>query len=145
MRFEPLKYEHLKQMVLIEQEAFNDMAWSERMFIPEVENKNAHYVVGVMADGEVVCYGGFHAVEDEAHITNIAVKDIYRGKGYGKFLLSELIEQAKNLGCNNITLEVKITNVPAINLYLSYGFKAEGIRPKYYSDGKDAVLMWLRQ
>lgn len=143
MRFEPLKYEHLKQMVEIEKEAF-DTPWSERMFIPEVENPHAHYIVGVLGNQEVVCYGGFHLFDDEAHITNIAVKSTERGKGYGKFLLNELLTLARRLGASNITLEVKITNVKAINLYTSFGFKAEGIRPHYYPDGKDAVLMWLR-
>jgi len=143
MRFEALKYEHLKQMVLIEEEAF-DTPWSERMFIPEVEDPNAHYIVGVKADNEVVCYGGFHAILDEAHITNIAVKASERGRGYGKFLLNELLTLAKSLGCTNITLEVKDNNTKAINLYTSFGFNAEGIRPKYYPDGHDAILMWLR-
>lgn len=57
MKFEPLRYEHLRQMAQIEQEAF-DQPWSERMFIPEVEDENAYYLVGVRGD-EVICYGGF--------------------------------------------------------------------------------------
>lgn len=130
-------------MAKIEEEAF-DTPWTERMFIPEVEDSKAHYIVGVCGENEVICYGGFHALLDEAHITNIAVRVQDRGRGYGKFLLKELINEAEALGCFNITLEVKITNERAINLYTEFGFVPEGIRPKYYPDGIDALIMWRR-
>lgn len=141
MKFEPLKFEHLRQMAQIEREAF-DMPWTEAMFIPEVEDENAHYVVGVRGD-EVVCYGGYHKVLDEAHITNIAVKAGERGKGIGKFLMSELIARAKNAGVKYITLEVRDDNEAAIKLYLSFGFTVEGVRKKYYSNKYDALIMWM--
>lgn len=141
MKFDPLRYEHLKQMVQIEQEAF-DQPWSERMFIPEVEDKNAYYLVGVRGD-EVVCYGGFHKVLDEAHITNIAVKTGNRGKGIGTLLMSELISRARLLGIKAMTLEVKDINLPAIALYKSFGFAVEGVRPRYYNNLHDALIMWL--
>ena len=81
MRFEPLRFEHLRQMAEIEKEAF-DMPWTENMFIPELNCADATYLVGTRGD-EVVCYGGFHTVLDEAHITNIAVKSTQRGRGIG--------------------------------------------------------------
>lgn len=141
MRFEPLRYEHLAQMAEIEREAF-DQPWSVNMFIPEVEDKNAHYIVGTRGD-EVVCYGGFHKVLDEGHITNIAVKNTERGRGIGRFLLGQLIDLAKRLDVNFLTLEVKDCNIPAIKLYESYGFKIEGVRKKYYNNVHDALIMWL--
>lgn len=141
MRFEPLRYEHLAQMAEIEREAF-DQPWSVNMFIPEVEDANAHYIVGTRGD-EVVCYAGFHKVLDEAHITNIAVKSSQRGRGIGKFLLGQLIDLAKRLDINYMTLEVKDGNVPAIKLYEGYGFKVEGVRRKYYNNLHDALIMWL--
>lgn len=141
MRFEPLRYEHLSQMAQIEREAF-DQPWSVNMFIPEVEDENAHYIVGTRGE-EVVCYGGFHKVLDEAHITNIAVKDTQRGRGIGRFLLGQLIDLAKRLDINYMTLEVKDSNIPAIKLYESYGFKVEGVRKRYYNNLHDALIMWL--
>jgi len=140
MRFEPLKFKHLSQMVEIEKEAF-DQPWSEAMFIPEVENENAHYIVLVSGE-EVIAYGGFHYIIDEAHITNIAVRKDQRGKGVGKMLMLELINQAKALGAVAMTLEVKDVNTPAINMYTSFGFKIEGVRPKYYNNTNDAYIMW---
>ena len=141
MKFEPLRYEHLRQMAEIEREAF-DQPWSERMFIPEVEDENAYYLVGTRGD-EVVCYGGFHKVLDEAHITNIAVKATERGKGIGKLLVSELISRAKLLGIKYMTLEVRDNNEAAIRLYEEFGFKVEGVRKKYYNNNRDALIMWL--
>lgn len=140
MKFEPLRYEHLRQMAQIEQEAF-DQPWSERMFIPEVEDENAYYLVGVRGD-EVICYGGFHKVLDEAHITNIAVRADSRGRGIGTLLMSELISRARMLGVKYMTLEVRDNNENAIKLYRSFGFTVEGIRKKYYNNVHDALIMW---
>ena len=72
MKLEPLRFEHLQQMAKIESEAF-DMPWTVNMFIPELSAPEATYLVGTR-ESEVLCYGGFHSVLDEAHITNIAVK-----------------------------------------------------------------------
>lgn len=141
MKFEPLKFEHLQQMAEIEREAF-DQPWTVNMFIPEVEDENAHYVVGVRGD-EVICYGGFHKILDEAHITNIAVKKCERGRGIGKFLMSELLARAKMLGVKSVTLEVRSDNIPALNMYESFGFTVEGVRRKYYNNMYDALIMWL--
>ncbi|HIS58520.1 MAG TPA: ribosomal protein S18-alanine N-acetyltransferase [Candidatus Limadaptatus stercoravium] len=141
MRFEPLRYEHLRQMAEIEKEAF-DMPWTENMFIPEVNSANATYVVGTRGE-EVICYGGFHTVLDEAHITNIAVKSTSRGKGIGRFLFATLLAKAKEAGAKLVTLEVKTTNTAAISLYESFGFKVAGVRKRYYNNLYDAYVMWL--
>ena len=141
MRFVRLEFKHLSQMAEIEREAF-ETPWTENMFIPEVEDPNAYYVVGVRGE-EVICYGGFHKVLDEAHITNIAVKSTERGKGIGRFLMSELIARAKMADIAHMTLEVRDGNIPAIKLYESFGFKVEGVRKKYYDNKYDALIMWL--
>lgn len=141
MRFEPLRFEHLRQMAEIEKEAF-DMPWTENMFIPELNCADATYLVGTRGD-EVVCYGGFHTVLDEAHITNIAVKSTQRGRGIGKFLMSALLAKAREKGVKSITLEVRDNNVPAIRLYESFGFRTEGVRKRYYNNKYDALIMWL--
>lgn len=141
MRFEPLRYEHLRQMAEIEKEAF-DMPWTENMFIPELSCADATYLVGTRGN-EVVCYGGFHSVLDEAHITNIAVRNTDRGRGIGKFLMSALIAKAREKGAKHITLEVKSTNIPAIRMYEGFGFRVEGVRKRYYNNMFDALVMWL--
>ena len=140
MKFVPLAYEHLDQMVEMEKEAFAS-PWSKNMFIPELSHPYAHYIVYVNGD-EVVAYAGYHNVVDEAHITNVVVKKEYRGKGIGAFMMSRLIDDARLVGLKRMTLEVQTDNISAIKMYESFGFVTEGIRKNYYEGIHDAYIMW---
>lgn len=141
MRFDSLKAGYLPEMAEIEKEAF-DEPWTVGMFLPELDDENAYYLVG-LSGGEVIAYGGFHKVLDEGQIANIAVRSDMRGKGVGRQLMQELLKLAKDNGVKRITLEVKDVNVRAINLYKSLGFTVEGIRKRYYANRYDALVMWL--
>jgi ribosomal-protein-alanine N-acetyltransferase len=91
----------------------------------------------------VVGYGGLWLSVDEGHITTIAVAPEYRGRGIGELLLNGLIDQALALNADMLTLEVRVSNVVAQQLYLKYGFHPSGKRPRYYTDnGEDALIMW---
>jgi [ribosomal protein S18]-alanine N-acetyltransferase len=82
-------------------------------------------------------------IMDEAHITNIAVRNIYRGKKLGKRLLEELMRTASYLGAVKMTLEVRASNYIAQSLYTKLGFEPGGIRKGYYTDNReDAIIMW---
>ena len=88
-------------------------------------------------------YAGLWLVVDEAHITTIAVRPEFRSRGFGELLLASLVEVAMEVGGRWLTLEVRVSNEVAQNLYRKYGFRPAGVRPKYYSDnGEDAVIMW---
>lgn len=117
--------------------------WSKESFEKELTaNELAHYYV-VAVDGEIAAYGGFWAVLEEAHITNIACKPSYQGNGYGEAVTLGLISHAKVLELERVTLEVRVSNEKAKRLYHKLGFKDVGIRPKYYSDNQeDALIMW---
>ena len=91
----------------------------------------------------VVGYGGLWLSVDEGHITTIAVAPEYRGRGIGELVLNGLIDQALALNADMLTLEVRVSNVIAQQLYLKYGFQPSGTRPRYYTDnGEDALIMW---
>jgi [ribosomal protein S18]-alanine N-acetyltransferase len=91
----------------------------------------------------IVGYGGLWLSVDEGHITTIAVAPEYRGRGIGELILNGLIDQGMALNADMLTLEVRVSNVVAQQLYLKYGFKAAGTRPRYYTDnGEDALIMW---
>ncbi len=82
-------------------------------------------------------------VIDEAHVTNIAVLRAYRGRKWGERLLRELMKTASDLGMQRMTLEVRVSNEVAQNLYRKLGFKPAGLRKGYYSDNQeDALIMW---
>ena len=91
----------------------------------------------------VVGHGGLWKQEDEAHVTTIAVRSAYRGQGIGELLLVGLVDIAYAVQARWLTLEVRVSNVIAQNLYHKYGFHQSGVRPRYYSDNhEDAYVMW---
>ncbi len=91
----------------------------------------------------IIGFAGLWLMVDEAHITTIAMHPDYRRKGLGEFMLVSLIDIAYNIGANWVTLEVRVSNYTAQNLYRKYGFHEKGLRQKYYSDNQeDALIMW---
>lgn len=117
--------------------------WSEEAFHKELtENTLAVYLV-LELDDEIIGFGGMWLIMDEIHITNIAIAPEYRRKGYGEKLVEAMVNYGVENGFKHMTLEVRVSNAPAIALYEKYGFKGFGIRPKYYIDtGEDALVMW---
>ncbi len=90
----------------------------------------------------MVGYGGFWCSAREAHISTIAVHPHLRRKGIGQLILMAMIEKARSLGVDHITLEVRASNLVAQSLYRKYGFQVVGRKRRYYSDNnEDAVVM----
>ena len=116
--------------------------WSRESFRQEVtRNAVARYLVAEK-DGQILGYAGAWIILDESHITNIAVREDARGRGLGKRLTKELLQILSNLGACYATLEVRVSNVRAQNLYKSLGFVSVGKRKRYYEDNnEDAYLM----
>ena len=81
---------------------------------------------------------------DEAHISTIASDAKWRGHGVGELMLLAMIDRSIELGAHELTLEVRVSNAVAQNLYRKYGFAVVGRRPGYYRDNnEDADLMTL--
>ena len=82
----------------------------------------------------------------EGNIMNIAVAMPYRLKGVGSRLLCALLDRGRGRGIRDFTLEVRMTNAPAIHMYEKMGFRTEGIRRGYYEQPReDALIMWKRE
>ncbi|MFP3471371.1 ribosomal protein S18-alanine N-acetyltransferase, partial [Micrococcus sp. SIMBA_144] len=90
---------------------------------------------------EVAGYCGVWVIIDEAHITNIALHPEYRGLKLGEALLNKAIHFAKSRGALKITLEVRVSNIVAQNLYRKFGFEEGGIRKNYYTDNQEDALV----
>ena len=91
----------------------------------------------------IVGYGGIWLTVDDAHITTIAVAPSHRGRGIGELLLNGLIDHAYELQARMLTLEVRVSNYSAQQLYVKYGFQPGGKRKRYYTDNnEDALIMW---
>lgn len=109
--------------------------WFNRNCSPSHESSpsDKQYIVG---------FAGIWVLADEAHITNLAVRQRYQQRGIGELLLISTIDLAKELKASNMTLEVRASNLAAQNLYRKYGFAQVGIRRNYYIDNKeDGILM----
>jgi len=105
----------------------------DRFFSNEPPSSGRQYING---------FAGFWIMADEAHITNIAVREIHRRQGIGELLLISVIDMATELNARIITLEVRASNTAAQNLYYKYGFTQAGLRHSYYTDnGENAVIM----
>jgi ribosomal-protein-alanine N-acetyltransferase len=123
-------------------------AWLDRLLggsspAPQTPPSPQHYIVG---------FAGFWVMAGEAHITSIAVREKYRRRAIGELLLAAVVDEAVKLGADVVTLEVRVSNTAAQNLYLKYGFKRVGERRKYYLDRgpagetrEDALIMTTDQ
>jgi [ribosomal protein S18]-alanine N-acetyltransferase len=137
----PFKENHVNEVLYISNLSFLT-PWTRDSIEKELENKLARYVVAIK-DDVVIGYGGIWFILDEGHITNIAVHPEYRGAGAGDMIVEALIELCKLESIASMTLEVRISNIVAQNLYKKHGFIQEGIRKNYYSDShEDGVIMW---
>lgn len=134
----------LKQVMQIEKMAFPD-PWTLRAFYEECTcNSSAYYFVLMSPGNQVLGYGGFWLVLDEAQVTKIAVHPKFRRKGYGEFLLKHLMNVSRRLGAKTMTLEVRASNQKAQLLYHKLGFAWTGIRPRFYRvEPEDAMIMWV--
>ena len=127
----------------IEAMAYGNHHWSRDSFYSEINNKVAKYYTARYSDGKIVGYIGTWHIIDEAHITTIAVHPEFLRQHVGEALIVKMLEDCYNEFIKYITLEVRVSNIPAIKLYEKYGFKSLGTRKGYYQDNnEDALIMW---
>ncbi|CAM5206866.1 [Ribosomal protein bS18]-alanine N-acetyltransferase OS=Ureibacillus acetophenoni OX=614649 GN=SAMN05877842_11661 PE=3 SV=1 [Ureibacillus acetophenoni] len=119
--------------------------WTLDSFYYEMtENNFAHYVVAEDELGNIVGFCGIWIVIDSAQITNVAVSESVRGQGIGEGLMREAMKLAKEHNADVMSLEVRVSNSIAQNLYRKLGFQDGGIRKGYYTDNlEDALVMWV--
>ena len=160
----PMREEDLDEIMVIEASAPGN-PWSRESMEKELVNPQAHYLTAVLCTdgredgpggqtggsgeasavtGEVAGYAGYWQVMDEGHIMNIAVREDLRSRGIGHALMEAMLKEGDSLGILYWTLEVRVSNSPALLLYEKTGFTSAGIRPGYYSNPKeDANILWL--
>ena len=139
MTYRSWKFEDILKISELEKECFSD-PWTYRMFVEGFSSK-LFYGVCAVEDGEIVGYACETVLFETAEVDNIAVAESCRRRGVGKKLLKKLETEAKERGARVILLEVRVSNAPAMTMYLKEGFKGIYVRPRYYPDGEDAVVM----
>ena len=139
MTYRSWKFEDILKISELEKECFSD-PWTYRMFVEGFSSK-LFYGVCAVEDGEIVGYACETVLFENAEVDNIAVAESCRRRGVGKKLLKKLETEAKERGARVILREVRVSNAPAMTMYLKEGFKGIYVRPRYYPDGEDAVVM----
>ena len=137
-----LESSHLDVVEVIERESY-PTPWSRSMFEAELR-KPSSLAIGAFTKGDELA--GFAFVSryvDAWHVMNVAVAHAYRRRGIASALLQQLFEVTASDPRRGYTLEVRVSNVGAIQLYERLGFEARGIRRGYYTDNReDALIMW---
>ena len=138
----PMRRRHLRSVLRIESQVY-PRPWSLGLFMSELalRSTRAYYVARV--DGEVVGYGGLMVVADDGHVTTLAVHPEWQRRTIGTRLLLALAGEALRRGATSLTLEVRMSNGPAQDLYRRFGFAPAGVRRGYYVEtNEDALVMW---
>ncbi|MEC1180820.1 ribosomal protein S18-alanine N-acetyltransferase [Metasolibacillus meyeri] len=119
--------------------------WTLDSFYYEMsENQFAYYTVAE-ENGEILGFCGSWMVVDAAQITNVAVIESARGRKIGEGLMREAMRVAREANMETMSLEVRVSNVVAQNLYYKLGFQDGGLRKGYYTDNQeDALVMWVK-
>ena len=143
IQYIPMDESHVSQVAELEKLCFND-PWSVNGIAYELTNPLSLWLVAAEADN-VVGYVGSQSVMDEADMMNLAVDEKYRRMGIGKALVDQLVERLQERCVRSLTLEVRVSNQPAISLYESMGFLVVGRRPKYYQKPKEDALILRKE
>lgn len=137
---EKMSREHIPELAEIEQLCFA-VPWSEKQLLEELENPLGSYFVAV-EDGRVLGYIGSQTVIDETCVMNVVVRPDCRGKRLGSLLMEALVQDCLEKGSRLLTLEVRVSNEPALALYRAFGFQQVGLRKGYYEKPReDAIIM----
>jgi len=136
-----LNKSHIDGIVKLEQTCFSS-PWTREGIEEELSNPQAHFLAA--ESGEVLGYIGVQEIAGEAYITNIAVLPQYRRNGIAEALLNAAAGGAKERGCAFITLEVRVSNLPAIALYEKCGFEPAGRRKNFYANPAEDALIYTK-
>ena len=140
VRVRRLAYSDLPAVIAVERRSF-PTPWSLAMFVLEL-SKPSGICLAASAGDELLGYVICSRYDQVWHLMNIAVGPEHRRSGVAGRLLTRLFEEAG--GVLPFTLEVRVSNRQAIDMYERFGFRSAGVRPRYYHDnGEDALIMWL--
>ena len=143
MKIETMNSGHVAPIAELEKICFSD-PWSEKSIASELDNKLAFWLVAT--EGERVAgYIGSQTVMDETDMMNVAVHPDFRRQGIAEALVNGLVEHLKTVGSRCLTLEVRASNTPAIDLYEKLGFSEIGRRRNYYRNPREDALILRKE
>jgi ribosomal-protein-alanine N-acetyltransferase len=138
----PMRRRHLRGVMAIE-EAVNPRPWSLGLFLGELRLPLSRRYLVALDGFRVAGFAGLMITGDEGHVTNVAVHPDDRRRAVATRLLLVLLRDGVTRGVRDVTLEVRMSNTGAQELYRRFGFAPGGVRPNYYRElGEDALIMW---
>ncbi len=135
----------INNLLHIDLASFGNHHWSYNAFLSEFTSDYSNYLVCVdsLNESTIIGYIGYWKILDEGHITTLAINPNHRRNHFADILLYKLIYSAIKKKIRWLTLEVRVSNIAAQNLYYKFQFKNLGIRKKYYQDNnEDALILW---
>lgn len=128
--------------VLVIESALFSVPWTENLFRRELALPQARNIVA-RCSGDLAGYLNCWLVADEIQLHKVAVRQDRQRQGVAAALMEEMLVLELPTDVRYATLEVRISNEPAIKLYERFGFEVRGRRPFYYDDTReDALIMW---
>ena len=146
----PMRRRHIRSVLAIEQLVY-PRPWSPSLFASEIAQPDTRRYLVALDGGErrlwgtrtVLGYAGVMVAVGEAHVTTVATHPHHHRRKIASRLLLRLMREARALGAEAATLEVRVNNRGAQRLYAGFGFAPVGVRPGYYAEtGEDALIMW---
>lgn len=146
LRFRRMRPEDLSRVAEIERDGFKH-PWSRELLERELAHAWSTVLLAVEerpAGEAVVGFIVYWLVHDEVHVLNIATAREERRRGIGRALMEQAAESGRHRGAILATLEVRRSNLAALELYRALGYRQVGVRPNYYAEeGEDAIVMVL--
>ena len=138
----PMRRRHLRTVLRIETEVY-PRPWTTNLFVSELGMRSSRSYYVAKVGPTVVGYSGLMLIVEDAHVTTIAVDPAWQRHQIGSRLLLNIARDARERGARHLTLEVRVSNEPAQNMYRKFGFRPAGIRKGYYAEtNEDALVMW---
>ena len=138
----PMRRRHLRGVLRIEQQVY-PRPWSHSLFVSELALRSTRAYVVAKVGRDIVGYAGLMMSLTDGHVTTIAVDPAWHRHHVGTRLLLALAREAIARNASALTLEARLSNKPAQEMYRRFGFVPVGVRKGYYADtGEDALVMW---
>ena len=147
--YKPLDARHVAEVAALEAAVMGSDAWNGALVADELGRADRVWWAAYAADPKMplsaeaplVGYAGGWVVDGDLQILKVGVDPAWRRHGIARVLLARVADDARNLGARTSSLEVRAANAGAQALYAALGYEVLGRRPRYYSDGEDALIM----
>ena len=138
----PMRRRHVRSVLKIEQQVY-PRPWTHSLFVSELALRSTRAYFVARSGRDVIGYAGLMMTLSDGHVTTIAVDPAWHRNKVGMRLLLTLAREAIARGATAMTLEVRLSNHGAQNLYRKFGYTPVGVRKGYYVDtNEDALVMW---